>query len=243
MFYLEVKPLLVTFLLCTVSFCNARRDHSKPHPHQGKLVSYKPGPFDVLKLSKADEKHLAAGKSVMKQLPDESGAGLGGRAICVQDVNAPRKAVWNQILDFNSYVGKVPKLKVCKNYFVKKQGDGSSQIKTKMVVGVIPGYKYEYYCDHTFFPKSDSLTWSLDYEKLSDFDDVAGHWHVEDNPNKPDCTRVFYACDIKFFGKVPKPVMNILTKQALRQATSWVKRESEKKPNAEIPGNFAPAYA
>ena len=102
--------------------------------------------------------------------------------------------------------------------------------------------QYEYYCDHTFRPNCDSLVWSLDYDKRSDFDDVAGHWHLEENPKKPGTTRVFYACDIKFFGAVPGPVMNILTKQALKQATSWVKRESESQPMADIPGNFAPAY-
>jgi len=29
------------------------------------------------------------------------------------------------------------------------------------------------------------VIWSLDYEKYSDFDDVAGHWHLEDHPTKP----------------------------------------------------------
>ena len=76
----------------------------------------------------------------MKQIPGEGGGNEGGRAICIQDVNAPKEAVWNQILDLDHYVGKVNKLKECKNYFVKKNSDGTSTIKTKMVVGVIPGY-------------------------------------------------------------------------------------------------------
>lgn len=48
----------------------------------------------------------------------------------------------------------------------------------------VPLYQYEYYCNHLFRPKKDSLTWSLDYEKMSDFNDVAGHWHVEEHPTK-----------------------------------------------------------
>ena len=102
--------------------------------------------------------------------------------------------------------------------------------------------QYEYYCDHVYSPKDDSVTWTLDYEKLSDFDDVAGHWHLEDHPTKPGCTRVFYACDIKFKRAVPGPVMNFLTKSALKQATSWVKRESEGKPEASIPKQYAIAF-
>ena len=77
---------------------------------------------------------------------------------------------------------------------------------------------------------------------MSDFDDVAGHWHLEDHPTKPGCTRVFYACDIKFKRAVPGPVMNFLTKSALKQATSWVKRESEGKPEASIPKQYAIAF-
>ena len=44
--------------------------------------------------------------------------------------------------------------------------------------------KYEYYCDHTYRPDADSVVWTLDYDKTSDFDDIAGHWHLEDHPSK-----------------------------------------------------------
>jgi len=88
--------------------------------------------------------------------------------------------------------------------------------------------QYESYYDHTYYPKKDSMTWKLDYEKTSDFDDVSGHWHVEDHPSTPGKTRVFYACDIKLMGSVPGPILNYISKSALKQATGWVKKESEK---------------
>ena len=75
------------------------------------------------------------------------------------------------------------------------------------------------------------MTWRLDYEKTSDFDDVSGHWHVEDHPSKPSACRVFYACDIKMKASVPGPILNYISKQALKQATGWVKKEAEKKPD------------
>jgi len=187
------------------------------------------GPFDDIKIEGNDEDILTSGKAIMKQ----SGDGDGGSVICVQDVNAPKTAVWKQILDLDNYVGKVPKLKHCKNYLVKNLEDGTMQIKTKMIVGVMPGYKYEYYCDHKVVADSDSVTWSLDYEKTSDFDDVAGHWHVEDHPTNIGCSRLFYACDIKFKSPVPSPIINFVTKKALKQATSWVKKESEEQQDPE----------
>lgn len=233
--------VVVLFVSLVVVFASAeRRDRNAPHPHRGLLSPYVPGPFTDLSVGSSDENSLARGESVMKQIPDPTG-GKGGRAICVQDVAAPKNAVWNQILDLDSYVGKVDKLKECRNYVRRRNDDGSTTVKTRFVVGVLPGFKYEYYCDHTFFPKKDSLTWSLDYDRYSDFNDVAGHWHLEDHPTKPGCTRVFYGCDVKLPATVPGPVVGFLTKKALKQATSWVKRESESKPAALFPAEFGAA--
>lgn len=239
-------PLLLAFISISSVVDAKKVNRNAPHVHNGKLAPWSPGPFDVLELTKQDEDDLSKDKSVMKQIAAEEGGASGGRAICVQDVRAPKSAVWNQILDLDHYVGKVNKLKECKNYAVKKKEDGSGwQIKTKMLIGVMPGYSYEYYCDHTYCPSLDSVVWNLDYDKTSDFDDVSGHWHVEDHPRNPSQSRVFYACDIKFKRPVPGPIMNFLTKSALKQATGWVKRESEAKPEGVVPAIFggAPATA
>ena len=76
------------------------------------------------------------------------------------------------------------------------------------------------------------MTWTLDYDKTSDFDDVSGHWHLEEAPYDATKTRVFYACDIALKGAVPGPILNYISKAALKQATAWVKKESEANPTA-----------
>ena len=204
----SLRFLLLAALLLVVD-CR-KRDRSSAHPHQGILKPYHPGRF-VVELGKKDEQHLLAGKPVMKQvMPDKDSEDQAGTAICVQDVEAPKPAVWNQILDLDSYKGKVPKVKECHNYVVRKNPDGTHTVKTMMKLGIMPGYsvrmvlvcgcsialreilnrisqnaQYTNHYDHTFVPEKDSLIWSLDYEKYSDFDDVAGHWHLEDHPTKP----------------------------------------------------------
>lgn len=50
---------------------------------------------------------------------------------------------------------------------------------------------------------------------------------------------MFYACDIKMASAVPRPVLNFIGKSALRQATSWVKKESETQPDETVPPEFA----
>jgi len=224
--------VLIACLALCCHHCTGRKNRDVFHGHRGILSPYEAGPLS-LSLNKGDEKVLESGKPIMKQ-NQSSGDDLGGGAICVQDVAAPKEAVWSQILDLDSYKGKVPKVSECKNYFVRENEDGTATMKTKMVVKVIPGYGYTSFYDHTYNPTQDSLTWRLDYDKKSDFDDVSGHWHLEDHPTKPECTRVYYACDIKLKGAVPGPVVNFLSKTALKTATSWVKKESEKNPKAQL---------
>jgi len=167
-----------------------KKDYNLPHHHRGKLSPYEPGPFSSIELSKKEEQLLENGKSVMKQSLPKPGEVAGG-AVCVQDVMAPKDAVWHQILDLDSYPSKVGKVSVSKNYCTNKNDDGTHTVKTRMVMNVMPGYKYESYYDHTVSLEKDSLVWTLDYDKTSDFDDVAGHCHLEDHPSKQGCTRVF----------------------------------------------------
>ena len=142
------RSLLLLLSLSLVYFSqtnlvvSARRDRDLPHGHRGKLTPYTPGPFSDLEITDSDEKGLSVGSPVMKQIPYPAEEKKeGGRAICVQDVDATRPAVWNQILRLDHYVGKVSKLKECKNYYVGAKEDGTVQIKTKMVIGVLPGYQ------------------------------------------------------------------------------------------------------
>jgi hypothetical protein len=146
----ESTPKMFSCRASTISFllvllwnncqCStAKKDRNSAHGHRGLLRPYKPGPFENMKLSRQDLSKLEQGESVTKQtMPSEEDP--AGGAICIQDVDAPKEAVWNQILDLDSYVGKVSKVNKCKNYYVGKNKDGSSTIKTKMVLGVLPGY-------------------------------------------------------------------------------------------------------
>ncbi|GMH47021.1 hypothetical protein TrLO_g4252 [Triparma laevis f. longispina] len=228
--------LLSLLLLLALSLPLTFAKKPSKHPHTGILSPKIPGPFPV-ELGAADLKELASGNSVMKQIEDPSGLKTG---LCVQDISSPSTDVWSQILSFNSYVGKVSKLKTCETYETKDEGE-FKRIKVKMVIGVLPGYSYTCFYDHKYYKDKNSLTWSLDYEEYSDFDDVQGHWHVEDLEERR--CRVFYAADLKMRGKVPGPVMNILSKKALREATGWVKRESEKATKARREGPAIPGGA
>jgi hypothetical protein len=130
-------------------------DRNTPHGHRGKLQPYPPGPFVGLTLTSDDETTLERGDSVMKQtLPADGSDSSGGAAICIQDVHAPMTAVWAQILHMEEYPKKVSKVLKCENYHVQEEDAAAVataaatpkkehkilRIKTKQVLGVLPGY-------------------------------------------------------------------------------------------------------
>jgi hypothetical protein len=81
----------------------------------------------------------------------------------------------------------------------------------------------------------------LDYDKTSDFEDVAGHWHVEPAISRNGHTarsRVYYACNVHMKWAVPSPLLNSINKSALRQATEWVKKASEAHPDLTVPAMY-----
>jgi hypothetical protein len=132
----QISSIFLVLSLVSVSLAGAKKDRNQPHGHWGKLPPYKPGPF-AIRLSGNDEKELSSGHSVMKQ----SQQGTSGGAICVQDVAAPKQVVWKQILDLDNYTKKVNKVLVSKNYHVSRNPMTHIQkIKTRMVLGVLPGY-------------------------------------------------------------------------------------------------------
>mmetsp|Transcript_2937 Transcript_2937/g.5068 ORF Transcript_2937/g.5068 Transcript_2937/m.5068 type:complete len:229 (-) Transcript_2937:175-861(-) len=221
---------LLLFLIFLLSGSHGA-DFNAPHKHSGLLKPYaveKPS----VQLDSKQKDALLAGKNVKEQLLQ----GDGGRAMVIQDVHAPPTVVWDRILDFGSYNRMVPKVKTCENYDVTEEEDGSQKIMTRMCLGVF-GVKIEYFIEHCISTLENGqkiCTWTLDYNKSSDLDESVGYWYVEPHPDpeKPDWSRVFYSVALVPPGWIPGIVKNFLTKQALTQATAWVKEHSEKQHNA-----------
>ena len=157
---LSLCVVFTTVVVVVVVVVEAKVDRNAPHGHRGKLSPYPPGPFVGLILTKDDEQTLERGDSVMKQtLPTDDSHSSGGAAICVQDVHAPITAVWAQILHMEEYPNKVNKVLKCENYQVQEEDEEEEEkgtnkqhvpkkilrIKTKQVLGVLPGYSVRPY--------------------------------------------------------------------------------------------------
>lgn len=135
--------------------------------------------------------------------------------------------MWGQLLDFSAYPKKVDKLDQCSTYFDKTKLGGSRLINARFLIKAAPGFAFEYYCAHEYEPTKKSLTWTLDYSRDNDFDDVCGKWYVTPHPTKPEWSQVYYSADLSLKGYVPGFIMGILTSSALKSAVTWVKKYSE----------------
>lgn len=193
---------------------------AEPHPHRGLLPAYD-GPPPAVALTDDDRAHLAAGEPVKKQVQTASGDGAAGRGIAVQDIHAPPGQVWAKILAFDQYPTMVDNVKETEVY--AREGD---HVKVRFVIGA-PLVSLEYFIDHVSRPADGWMTWRLDYDHKSVFDDTVGFWRVEALAERPGWTRVSYSVDVKAAGWVPGPIEQAFSSVGLTKATAWVKREAE----------------
>lgn len=199
---------------------------SEPHDHQGVVKPFEPGDPNV-KLDAKAINTLKAGNPYQTQIQ----SGTRGRGLVVQDVKAPTDIVWSKILDYDNYAKMVPKTVESKNYKVEKvkptkKNPLSKIIYTRMKVG-FPMLKLEFFIKHSYYPALNSLTWTLDYSKKSDFNDSCGYWYVIPHPDDKSMTRLFYSVEVSMYDWIPKFVVDFMSTKALTDATGWVKKFSE----------------
>jgi ribosome-associated toxin RatA of RatAB toxin-antitoxin module len=197
-------------------------DATKPHDHKGILKPY-PRPPKPPVLTAADKAILAAGKPVMRQTEGEA----GGRGLAIFEVNAPADVVWATIRDYPSYPRYIPEVKKCEVY--KKDG---GKVDVDFVIKSY-GVSIEYYIHHDIDVAGRWMTWTLDYNRSSDLDDSVGFWRVTPVDGAPERAQVEYSVDIAISSWVPGFVRSLLVDDGLKQATSWVKVQSEQRYAAQ----------
>ncbi len=207
----------VMIVLVAVVLPASAADPDRPHSHTGVLPAYKSLPEITLDPKQLDR--LARGKLVTMTVVD---AGGNGRGVAVIDIAAPCDVVWSRILGFDQYPEWVGPVKETEVY----TRDGHVVHTRTKISGFL--YKFEYYLVNTFYPDAGLLTWTLDYDRYSDFDDNVGAWFVEEHPEKEGWSRAWFSTDLKLRKPPPQFLMKWIKKQGLKDATRWVKRESEK---------------
>lgn len=221
--------LAVVLSACVAAVRGA--SESQAHMHTGRLARYEIGP-PTLVLSSEEEDKLNAGKAVMKSLPSAGGA---SRLVMVQDIQAPANIVLGRIVDFDAYDRMVSGVDSCVTYCSSTEGSGLQTTKATYQISALH-LKLKYFVEHHYDPAARCVTFHLDYDRESDLDDSVGYWYAE--PTGRSSCRVYYSCETKLRTWVPGPVYNLLTKEALTKATTWVEREAVKEFRASRGPSF-----
>ncbi len=190
-----------------------------PHPHNGVLAPYDGEPPDI-PLTLGERKTLDTGTPVYKTIKMEE----GGRAVAVFRVNTPADAVWSVISDFASYPQWIDSLKEAEVY--RRDGDN---ILVRFRIQKFP-VNITYYVNHNYpMAKKPRGAWDLDYSIKSHVHDSVGFWKVV--PLKEDSNRcdVYYSVQIKLSGWIPGFIKDYLVDKGIKEATSWVKIQAEKR--------------
>lgn len=210
---------LLMLMACGTDDANAANP-TRPHPHQGLITPYNGAPPEVV-LSASESSSVASGTPVYKQI-EVSG---GGRAVAVFKVKAPAKTIWSVISDFDKYPQWIDSLTKAKVY--KREGD---KIFTEFTLSAGFFGSWTYYVEHNYpMEKKGWGTWKLDYSRESDLDDSVGFWHVKPVPGSSNECIVTYSVEIKISSWIPDFVKNMIVDGGLKEATQWVKVQSEQR--------------
>jgi hypothetical protein len=237
-------PLLHAVLLLSGLHEIVAASKKKRHAHNGVLtpfdgrqLEYNLSPDQYTKLKNGDPVVINERK------------GSSGRGIVVQDIKAPPHVCMDRITDLDNYKKMVPNVKSVVTDKADVFSNGTLVTSATFNVG-ISFMGFTYYLLLKYDPTYFTYTWTLDYQYASDFDDNTGHWQVMPHPTEEGMSRVLYSTEVRLFSWVPEFVITFLTKTALVESTTWVKRESEKlakeiasgaEKTTRIPEQFFPA--
>lgn len=178
--------------------------------------------YDGHTLTLAHEAQLSNGHKVLFSQRDANAGGGRGTAVC--DVAAPPARVWNTILGFDQYAGRLAQCKYSKVY-ERKRGFLKETIKVHMKLDALIR---DFNCFYVHTYQNGVLTWTLDPDHISDFLDVQGQWCVDAHPSKPNWSRVWYSADVKLPPWLPRPVVVQMCKTSGTKALDFCKRGAER---------------
>ena len=190
-------------------------DPNQAHPHRGLLTPIT-SPPSALALTAEESTRVTAGKTVQRYVRDEE----EGWGVAVNYVAAPADVVWDTILAYDLYDDWVNNVTSCTVY--ETAGD---DLYVDMQMSVL-GMKKGIYTINTVKRSEGWMAWTLDYDRLSDVQDLVGYWRVEQVSTNPPLTRLDYSTQMKAKG-VPDWLVKIMTRESLKDGTRWVKERAE----------------
>ena len=215
---------VVQLVLALICVCGAQADDLGAHRNDRRLRGY-PGAPPRLTPAQADRLVLAHGMPVFSRITlDDERGGLGA---VIFRVDAPVAVVWSVIADFGSYPLWVEGVDETEVYRTE-----NDDIYVRFKVHHWLGGSYTYYAKHTFSTDNGWVTWRLDYDHASDFDDSVGFWRVAPVPGDPAQSDVTYSAELLLKQRVPGFIKRRVARKGLEQTADWVRQQAQARARA-----------
>ena len=142
--------------------------------------------------------------------------------MAIQYIKASPADIWATILSYHRYKSWVKNVVHCAVY--NKEGN---DLYVDMQTSIL-GFKSRIFTKNTVRKDLGYMAWTLDYSRKSDVNDLVGYWRVEPVADLPGTTKLEHSNSVMIKG-LPGFLVTYMTRDALSEGTSWVKREAEKR--------------
>ncbi len=195
--------------LPTLVYAQDEHDQLKPYPGE---------PPQVV-LNAEELQLLESGQALFKKAQ----LGDAQRGVAVFRVNADARTIWSVIKDFGSYPQWIESLDQTEIYH-----HDDDNVYVKFTAGSWLAGNTSWYAIHNY-PQGERNwgTWRLDTNKQSDLDDSVGFWRVLPVSDNPGMSDVIYSADLRLKGFFASLFQASLIDSSLKDATQWVKVQSE----------------
>ena len=188
------------------------------HHHDGVFPALEGSPPEI-SLSVSDLSDLADGATLIRSVRGDA----DNHAVAVLRVDASPAVIWSVLLDFDQYPRWVDGLVSTEIY--EQDGDDYyvSFHYRQWLVGDL-----KYHIRHTYPGQVRGWgTWTLDYRRRSDLDDIVGFWRVRPVSGEPNQAIVMYSTRFRIDGWLDAIVGDWLIENTLRNVSHGLKARVE----------------
>jgi len=183
-----------------------------------------------------------------ERVQEQSNMRREGKGFVVVDVKAPVKAVWDVLLDFESYPQTIPTVRsmtmftntnLKESYFAERPVQAKDFLNGKVAklkydipsvtraAFILSKFRLNIAAIHRYrpHPEGHHMIFTLDPACTNIvLKSAKGVWHTQANPEgKEGYTRVWLLCEVKVSRALPAFITEYAAKRAMPRATTWLK--------------------
>ena len=187
-------------------------------PHEPTVLGEAPD-LPLLPLLDEDEEQLVcSGKRLRWQQPPGRGGVGTGFAVC--ELHADADDVWDALRSFDRYTELIPTVRTA-SYYEGPAGEPQDSDNVSRYSFLVSRIRLRLDVRFTVDDANRYAMWKLDRSSWV-LSDSTGYWHVEQCADRPGVVRVWFCVMVRLGKRVPRFVIQLVSRFGLDKATRWL---------------------